>query len=79
MLSVQLLESDRQIQSKIYQALAKELNVPTQNIATAWTLNQPFPSFSLIGPRKINEIDTTLPCLNISLVHEKIQWLNLGS
>ena len=26
MLSVQLLESDRQIQSKIYQALAKELN-----------------------------------------------------
>ena len=57
--------------------LAKDLNVTTQNIATAWTLNQSFPSFSLIGPRIINEIDSTLPCLNVSLTNDKMQYLNL--
>ena len=71
--------SDNRIRRQRAEDLAKDLNVTAQNIATAWTLNQPFPSFSLIGPRKTNEIDTTLPCLNISLVYEKIQWLNLVS
>ena len=71
--------SDNRIRRQRAEDLAKDLNVTAQNIATAWTLNQPFPSFSLIGPRKIREIDTTLPCLNISLVYEKIQWLNLIS
>ena len=58
-------------------ALAKELNVTTQNIAGAWSLNQPFPSFALIGPRKIEEIDTSLPSLDISISREKSDWLNL--
>ena len=70
---------DNRIRRQRAEDLAKDLNVTAQNIATAWTLNQPFPSFSLIGPRKINEIDSTLPCLNISLVYEKIPWLNLDS
>ena len=58
-------------------ALAQELKVTTQNIAGAWTLNQPFPSFALIGPRKVNEIDTSLPCLDIQLNKEQVNWLNL--
>ena len=57
--------------------LAKELNVTTQNIAGAWPLNQPFPSFALIGSRKIEEIDTSLPSLDISISKEKSNWLNL--
>ena len=57
--------------------LANELNVSTQNIAGAWTLNHPFPSFALIGPRKIEEIDTSLPNLDILISREKSDWLNL--
>ena len=57
--------------------LAKELNVTPQNIAGAWPLNQLFPSFALIGPRKIEEIDTSLPSLDISISKEKSDWLNL--
>ena len=57
--------------------LAKELNVTTQNIAGAWPLNQSFPSFALIGPRKIQEIDTSLPSLDIAISKEKSEWLNL--
>ena len=57
--------------------LAKELNVTAQNIAGAWPLNQPFPSFALIGPRKIEEVDASLPSLDITISKEKSNWLNL--
>ena len=57
---------------------ASELYVTTQNIAGAWPLNQSFPTFALIGPRKIDEIDTSLPSLDISISKEKTNWLNLN-
>jgi aryl-alcohol dehydrogenase-like predicted oxidoreductase len=57
---------------------ASELDVTTQNIAGAWPLNQSFPSFALIGPRKIDEIDTSLPSLDITITKEKTNWLNLN-
>ena len=57
---------------------ASELDVTTQNIAGAWPLNQSFPSFALIGPRKIDEIDTSLPSLDIIITKEKTNWLNLN-
>ena len=57
--------------------MSKELNVTTQNIAGAWPLNQSFPSFALIGSRKLEEIDTSLPSLEISISKEKSDWLNL--
>ena len=57
--------------------LAKELNVTAQNIAGAWPLNQSFPSFALIGPREISEIDTSLPSLDIKMTKEQVDWLNL--
>ena len=57
--------------------LANQLNVTTQNIAGTWPLHQPFPSLALIGPRKIEEINSTLPSLDIKLTEEKINWLNL--
>ena len=69
---------DNRERRKRAQNLAKELNVSVQNIAGAWPLNQPFPSFALIGPRKIEEIDTSLPSLDISITKEKSNWLNLN-
>ena len=57
--------------------LAEELNVTAQNIAGAWSLNQSFPSFALIGPREISEIDTSLPSLDIKITKEQVDWLNL--
>ena len=57
--------------------LAEELNVTTQNIAGTWPLNQSFPSFALIGPRTISEIDTSLPSLDIKITKEQVDWLNL--
>ena len=58
--------------------LAEKKGCSANNIAASWTLNQSFPSFALIGPRTINELDTTLPCLDIILTKEEMNWLNLS-
>ncbi len=57
--------------------LAKTKETTTQNIAGAWPLNMKFPSFALIGPRKIEEIDSCLGNLKIQLNNNEINWLNL--
>ena len=57
--------------------LAKKLNTNSQNIAGAWPLNLDFPSFALIGPRIISEIDSSLKNLDLELTREQVNWLNL--
>ena len=69
--------SDNQERRKRAGKLALHHRVTANNIAAAWTMNQPFPSFALVGPRTTNEIDTTLPCLNIELSESDVKWLNL--
>ncbi len=57
--------------------LAAELNVETINVALAYVLGQPFPTFPLIGPRSVFE---TMPCfkaLDIELTPAQINWLDL--
>ena len=58
-------------------SLAKKKNTTAQNIAGSWPINLNFPSFALIGPRKIKEIDSSLQNLEIYLNNEEINWLNL--
>ena len=58
-------------------SLAKTMNTTGQNIAGAWPLNLKFPSFALIGPRNIEEIDSSLKNLNINLSDHQVNWLNL--
>ena len=59
------------------ETLAHERGVKTHNIATAWVLAQAFPSLALIGPRTIEEIETTLPALDLDLTEAEVAWLNL--
>lgn len=57
--------------------LAKERSVLPINIALAYVLNQPFPTFPLIGPRQLSETRTSLPALTVELTSEELRWLNL--
>ena len=57
--------------------LAKERGVLPINIALAYVLNQPFPTFPLIGPRVLAETRTSVPALHIELTPEELRWLNL--
>ncbi|MCY3019381.1 MAG: aldo/keto reductase [Planctomycetota bacterium] len=57
--------------------LAKKRNVLPINIALAYVLCQPFPTFPLIGPRTVQELRTSLPALDIQLSPDELRWLNL--
>src|SRR5262249_43078726 len=57
--------------------LAKKRNVLPINIALAYVLCQPFPTFPLIGPRVLSETRTSLPGLSMQLSAEELKWLNL--
>ena len=69
---------DNRERKKRAMELAEKKGFSAHNIAASWTINQSFPSFALIGPRTINELDTTLPCLDIELTKDEISWLNLS-
>jgi predicted dehydrogenase/aryl-alcohol dehydrogenase-like predicted oxidoreductase len=59
------------------ESLAGKKGLTANNIAAAWVLSQPFPSFALIGPRSPGEIASTLPALTAALTPEECDWLNL--
>jgi aryl-alcohol dehydrogenase-like predicted oxidoreductase len=59
------------------QELAQKRGVSPINIALAYVLNQPFPTYALIGPRALSETRTSLPGLDIELTADELRWLNL--
>ena len=59
--------------------LARQRNVLPTNVALAYVLHQPLPTFALIGPRQLSETRTTWPALGIELSPQDVRWLNLES
>lgn len=57
--------------------LATRQGVKANNIALAWVLAQGFPSFALVGPRTVEEIDSSLAAFDVVLTPEELKWLNL--
>lgn len=57
--------------------LAARKGVTATQIALAYVLCQPFPTFALIGPRTIEEMRTTALGLEVELIPEELRWLNL--
>lgn len=58
-------------------ALAREKGVTATQIALAYVLQQPIPTFALIGPQSIDELRDILPALKITLSPEEMRRLNL--
>jgi predicted dehydrogenase/aryl-alcohol dehydrogenase-like predicted oxidoreductase len=57
--------------------LAAKKGVLPINIALAYVLCQPFPTFPLIGPRHLWETRTSVPALGIELTAKELKWLNV--
>ncbi len=57
--------------------LARQLGVHPINVALAYVLCQPFPTFPIIGPKQISETRSSLTALDILLTPEQLRWLNL--
>ena len=47
--------------------LAVRLGVPTVAAALAWVLCQPFPTFAVVGPRSLEELEACLAALDVEL------------
>ena len=61
------------------QELARAKNVTPAQLALAYVLCQPFPTFALIGPQTIDQTREAIPALNIALSNDEMRWLNLES
>jgi aryl-alcohol dehydrogenase-like predicted oxidoreductase len=59
--------------------LAKAFGVPVINVALAYVLAQPFPTFPLIGPRSTGELRTALGALSLDLSAHSLAWLRSGT
>ena len=55
--------------------LAEQKGVRPINIAAAYVLCQPFPTFALIGPETPTEMATSLDALDVELTRDEIEWL----
>ena len=55
--------------------LGKTLGTSAMGIALAWVLHQPFPTFPLIGPRSIAELNDSAFASAIPLGTDQTKWL----
>lgn len=58
--------------------LAARLGTTANQVALAYVLNQPFPTFALIGPDSPEELASSAPALQISLSPQAVSWLETG-
>jgi 1-deoxyxylulose-5-phosphate synthase len=58
-------------------SLAVEKGATASQIALAWVLHQPFPTYALIGPRSVAELQESVAALDIALTAAEARWLDL--
>jgi len=58
--------------------MAERLGKSAIQVALAYVLAQPFPSIPLIGPRTLDELDSSLAAFDIGLTGEQVAWLERG-
>ena len=57
--------------------IAQRRGVLPINVALAYVLHQPFPTFAIIGPRLISETRTSAAAVTVELREEDTAWLDL--
>jgi aryl-alcohol dehydrogenase-like predicted oxidoreductase len=59
------------------ETLAEKLGSTANTVALAWVLAQEFPSYALIGPRTVAEMESSLAAAKLKLSAQDVAWLNL--
>jgi predicted dehydrogenase/aryl-alcohol dehydrogenase-like predicted oxidoreductase len=57
--------------------IAAEQGKTPDDVALAWVLGQPFPSFAITTPQSPGEVAQLLPALDVDLSDKDLAWLNL--
>jgi aryl-alcohol dehydrogenase-like predicted oxidoreductase len=70
--------SENRVRRQRAAEVARWFGVPTINVALAYVLAQPFPTFPLIGPRSVAELDVALGALAIDVSPRQLAWLAAG-
>ncbi len=47
-------------------------------VALAWVLHQPFPTYALVGPQNLEELESCVAALGIELSPAEVEWLETG-
>ena len=50
---------------------------PASQVALAWVLHQPFPTYALVGPRSVAELRESVAALELALTPAESRWLDL--
>ena len=58
-------------------ALAARKGATASQVALAWVLHQPFPTYALIGPRSVVELRESVAALDLALTPAESRWLDL--
>jgi aryl-alcohol dehydrogenase-like predicted oxidoreductase len=59
-------------------ALGEDRGYSANEVALAWALAQPFPTYAIIGPRTVDELHGSLRGLEVELSEEDATWLSRG-
>lgn len=59
--------------------LAARTGATATQIALAWVLHQPFPTYALIGPRSVAELRESVDALDLTLTPAESRWLDLDA
>jgi aryl-alcohol dehydrogenase-like predicted oxidoreductase len=59
------------------ESLAARTGATASQVALAWVLHQPFPTYALIGPRSVDELRESVGALDLSLTPGESRWLDL--
>ncbi|NKB97010.1 MAG: oxidoreductase [Pseudomonadales bacterium] len=60
-------------------AIAEDRGTELINVALAYVLTQPFPTFSLVGPRNLQELSSCIRALEVNLTAEEVRFLANGA
>jgi len=58
-------------------ALAAGKGATASQVALAWVLHQPFPTYALVGPRSVAELRESVAALDLTLTPAESRWLDL--
>ncbi|MDQ3822461.1 MAG: aldo/keto reductase [Actinomycetota bacterium] len=57
--------------------LGRRKGFSANEVALAWVLHQPFPTYAIIGPRSVPELHESVAGLDVELTVDEVRWLNL--
>jgi 1-deoxyxylulose-5-phosphate synthase len=58
--------------------LGRRLGATGTQVALAWVLHQPFPTYAVVGPRSVAELRACVEALDLELTDENVRWLDEG-